>query len=511
MKNELRNSEEIIKEKINSIQNKINSFEEKNTNIQEKIKSQVNAPLNKFITGKKNIQEMVNKEIIKKYAKLYEKYLSTFKRIFEIEKKYIPLEYENLLNELNKDLTNLSNKIPNIFNNENRNLNESQSQNSEEGQDMVLKGYIRRSNILLENIESFINILITLLKKIKNLGKELTENLKIMNGNKNNTIKGIFTDPYRNICELFEEIKDIFSKIEGIESKGKKMTLIMEKKIFNIQSTLKNKDIGINEIKILNDDFSKLITKILELGKNFNKEYNSIKKDETIIRIDVLIIFDITSSMEEYLNKFKDQIRNIIDKLSKKCPTAIIYVGFIGYRDLKDIELGDEYIDIDFTVNYNKLEKEIKEIEANGGDDIPEDIAGAFDMALKKKWEGDTRIALLITDSPCHGAEFHNLNEEEDKHLSDQKIKKKIREFKKKDISLICFKLTKNTDKMFEIFENEYNSQKENNHSLFTINNDFFGFSFIQTIGNLFDDNFKRYIEQKQKELRRSVEEKIVE
>ena len=502
MENELSNRKETINDKIIIIQNKIREFIDNNTDIKNEVKSQVNPKLKKFITGNKKSIDKMNTEIINKYSKLYEKYLSTFKRIFEADQKYIPLYYENLLNELNNDLTNLSEKNLKNFNHENRNLIKSQSQNSEEGQDIALKGYIRRNNILLENIKSFINLLITLVKKIQNLANELTKNLKIIDGhsqNQNDTIKETFIDPYRNISELFEEIKDIFSKIEGNESKGKKLTLIMDKKLINIQNKLKNKDIGINEIKKVNDDYSKLIKKILELDKIFKDGYNAIKKDENIIRIDILFIFDITSSMEEYLNRFKNKIKNIIKEISNRCPIALIYVGFIGYRDLNDIDLGDEYIDIDFTINYDKLENEIKKIEADGGDDIPEDVAGAFKMALKKEWRGDTRIALLITDSPCHGGEFHNSNGVKDKYPSEQNIKNMIHQFKKENISLICFKLTKNTDKMFEIFKNEYNSEEEKNHSLFTINNDFFECSFIQTIEDLFDNNFKSLVGKEKK------------
>ena len=41
--------------------------------------------------------------------------------------------------------------------------------------------------------------------------------------------------------------------------------------------------------------------------------------------------------------------------------------------------------------------------------DIPEDIPGAFELALNKigqTWRGKTKIAFLLTDSPCHGKEF---------------------------------------------------------------------------------------------------------
>ena len=549
MERDFKKREETIDDKIIIIQKKIKDFKDNNTEFKKYLKSQVNANLDEL---KKKLEktefEPKERELIKKYSKLYERYLSTFKRIFEEDKenqKYIPLDYENLLNELNTDLTNLKNKNPNNSNDNNRNIIGNQNRNSKE--DMVIK----KSNILLlESIKSFINLLITLIKKIKNLAKKLTEGSNIISGesstNENQkdkpnkdlniisgessssesqkdkptkglniisgessssekqkdkpTIKEIFVDNYRNKCELFGEIKDIFSKIEEVESKGKKLTLIMEKKIIDKQKTLKKKDIGLDEIKKVNDDYSNLIKQILEIGKKFQNEYDSIKKDEKVIRIDVLIIFDVTSSMEEYLNKFINEFNNIIDEFKKRCPTALIYFGFIGYRDINDIELGDDYIDIDFTVNYNYLNNEIQKIEADGGDDIPEDIAGAFEMALNKKWRGDIRASLLITDSPCHGVEFHNGNEIEDKYSDDKDIKEMIHQFEEKKISLICFNLCKNTDKMFEIFEKEYNSRKKNNTNFFTIIKNFNDYSFIKEIGELYDSNFKKYVDKIEKE-----------
>lgn len=49
-----------------------------------------------------------------------------------------------------------------------------------------------------------------------------------------------------------------------------------------------------------------------------------------------------------------------------------------------------------------------KKADAYGGGDIPEDIAGAFEHALKQKWESKARYCVLVTDSPCHGNKYHN-------------------------------------------------------------------------------------------------------
>lgn len=112
--------------------------------------------------------------------------------------------------------------------------------------------------------------------------------------------------------------------------------------------------------------------KIIEVFDNFKKEYEDLKNKENEQRIDILIILDITSSMENYINKFKIQFYTMIDKIAKECPDFLVYVGFIGYKDLEDKELGDDYINIDFTINYDKLKEIIDQIDPDGGDDIPE-------------------------------------------------------------------------------------------------------------------------------------------
>ena len=507
MESVLRERKENINEKINSIQNLINEFNKENTEIGEKVKPQVNPQLVKIEKLLNRKLDTKDKEIIRIYSKLFEKNISLFKKIFEIGTKYISLDDENILEGLKTDLNNLSKIDFNNFNHKNNNIISNQIQNSEEGQEEIIKRYKKNIIILLEDIKSFINLFIELLKKIKNLAQQLSQGLKIMSGNlplnqevRNITIEEIFINTYRNISKLFEKIEDIFSKIKEMEIKGKKLTLIIEKKLT-----------GKDEIKRVNDDYSNLIKKIVGLGKNFKKEYNSIKKEEKKIRIDILVIFDVTSSMEEYLNQFRNQFKNIIDNLEKKCPTALIYIGFIGYRDKDDIELGDDYIDIGFSLNYDNLEEKINKIEADGGDDIPEDIAGAFELALKEDWNGDTKIALLITDSPCHGDKFHDLNSDEDKYKDDKNIMGLLQKFKNENISLICFKLSKNTDKMFEIFEKEQkNSQDKIKFLFFLDDKDFTDQSFIEIIGDKYNFKFEKLVEKAEKE-RKEKKEKVDE
>ena len=137
-------------------------------------------------------------------------------------------------------------------------------------------------------------------------------------------------------------------------------------------------------------------------------------------------------------------------------------------------------------------------------------------MALNKigqTWRGKTKIAFLLTDSPCHGKEFHNLNQnnpdEKDEYPDGdpegRDINGMIRKFVKNQISLFCFKLNKNTDKMYKIFQDNYNKLKQPNAiNDFYIEKEFFEFKFIDKIKNMFSIHYEKLKKNKDEE-----EEKI--
>ena len=97
------------------------------------------------------------------------------------------------------------------------------------------------------------------------------------------------------------------------------------------------------------------------------------------------------------------------DRWNKKnCAGIDIYLGFIGYKDFTDLDFGDEYVNLEFTNDYKAIKNQIEPLKAQGGGDIPKDRCGAFDLAVKKGWEGKSRFAILVTNFPCHGSKYHN-------------------------------------------------------------------------------------------------------
>ena len=220
--------------------------------------------------------------------------------------------------------------------------------------------------------------------------------------------------------------------------------------------------------------------------------------------------------MGKYLKLFIANYEKMYSELKLKNPLAIFYLGFIGYKDITDLKLGDEYIDIDFTLFYDEIYNKIKDIQPEGGDDIPEDVAGAFEMALKKDWndENGTNIAILVTDAPCHGIKYHDLIQEIEMEkdnfpdenydgLDDEYKRKKIEtlvvELAKKNINLICVELNYKTKIMFNMFEEKYIS--ENKKELFNLceykekSND------NDEIQNILNEKVQAFYEKKEKEI----------
>ena len=291
---------------------------------------------------------------------------------------------------------------------------------------------------------------------------------------------------YINTVESFFEYDELFLEID------KKKEFWANEELFN---ELKDKQININkEIVTFKDSFKEIenffpkininIDELNNIGNELLEYMNNLREykiegssqliNENIMREDILIILDTTNSMGKYLKILKEKLNSVIEQIKQNCPLAIIYLGFIGYKDFCDLELGDEYLDLELTLNHDKIYNNIKDIEVDGGGDIPEDVAGAFEMALKKHWGKGYKIAFLITDAPCHGIEYHNLDQSKDNYkdnypkghydgenINDEEFKRRemdvlVKELADKNISLACLDILKITEKMFLKFNKIY-------------------------------------------------------
>ena len=206
----------------------------------------------------------------------------------------------------------------------------------------------------------------------------------------------------------------------------------------------------INEqIKIINQSLNENMVKIIEQS-----------------RLDLLFIMDITNSMDVYLEEVKKQFTTIIKGIKKECAGILIFIGFIGYKDFSDLDFGESYINLELTENYTSIIQNIEYAKADGGGDIPEDLCGALEFAVKKEWRGNSRFTILVTDSPCHGRKYYDdITENYDNYPEGDKLGRNIEDYIKKlaedEVSVFCLKINNSTDKMFKIFEKVYNDNKK--------------------------------------------------
>ena len=463
--------------------------------------------------------------------------------------------------KINRDLNNLSNSLenfePNIFE---KSMNVLKNEKKKELKKLIpknlnkyneekekyLKEFKKRNIEILTITKKYLCLLIKLINNIKKLDDTLERAFNNFNNSEEkfktidgiNEGKSIIVNSYREIAIIVCEINNVFILSEKAE-KNKSEQILNKLMIFdqNLKSyqrviydqinkireeygyrkvDVENFSLGFEEISMINDDCSGLAKELSKIYENVKDTYNDVNEIENKFRIDISFILDTTSSMGYFIDRFKFNFLNIIESLKSECPEAIFYIGLIGYKDIFDKELGDDYLDYDFTLNYEKLYEKIEEIEPDGGVDIPEDIPGAFELALNKigqTWRGKTKIAFLLTDSPCHGKEFHNLNQnnpdEKDEYPDGdpegRDINGMIRKFVKNKISLFCFKLNKNTDEMYKIFKDNYNKLKQPNAiNDFYIEKEFFEFKFIDKIKNMFSIHYEKLQKNKDEE-----EEKI--
>ena len=529
---------EPIQKSINYAMELINQFNEENP---EEIKIE-NPQINFKFENTLKTKEI--KFFINKYKAMFEKNLNAFNSLYK--KKDLLNEILLVAKKINRDLNSLNNRMENLKSNvfqkglkglRNDKLKELKKliavdiKKYNEERDKFMKEFKRRNMEILSILNTYLYLLIKLIKNIKKLSEtinigfhEFNESSTVfVNNNGIKTGKYVITEEYRQFALITSEIKNIFifmektskkraeeylKKLKGFDENLKTKYNEIYQKINQFRENIKydkvkinNLSLGFEEIAVINDDCSKLEKEMSNIHEKIKENYKDVDSLEKEFRVDLLIILDTTSSMGYFIDKFKFQFLQIIQDIRKEIPEAIVYVGLIGYKDIFDKELGDDYLDYDFTTNYEKLKNKIEEIEPDGGIDIPEDIPGAFQLAFDKigrTWKGNTKIAILITDSPCHGVDFHNLNQNNDEQRDEypngdpenRDIKELVRKFVKNKISLFCLELNKMTEKMYGIFKKVYEGVRPPEAKFeFSIEKDLTDYKFMEKIQKLFNYN----------------------
>lgn len=92
-------------------------------------------------------------------------------------------------------------------------------------------------------------------------------------------------------------------------------------------------------------------------------------------------------------------------------PASCGQLAFIGYRDYGEVGNLEQFVIADFVDKKEvcKLVTTIRDVQANGGGDAAEDIAGMLKKVTELNWQSSTRLLVHFGDAPCHGVRYHGV------------------------------------------------------------------------------------------------------
>lgn len=139
-------------------------------------------------------------------------------------------------------------------------------------------------------------------------------------------------------------------------------------------------------------------------------------------KLDVIYALDTTASMGSWIERSKKTIGYISKCFSNQNVDARFNI--IGYKDVCDRECDvhfnlkcpvsckeSRWVQISgFTKDIDEIITFLKSVSASGGGDCPEDLFGAFQLAILQPWrENSKKVIVVISDAPPHGKEFSDL------------------------------------------------------------------------------------------------------
>ena len=137
-----------------------------------------------------------------------------------------------------------------------------------------------------------------------------------------------------------------------------------------------------------------------------NEENFAQVAPKNVGKLDMVIAFDTTGSMAQYIGAVRKEVSELIPQLFKD--SEDLRLGIVAFGDYCDMnnhqDFGDAYQYIAPTANENELIKFVLNSKDTSGGDGPE----FYELVIKKiveetQWrEGSTRSILLIADAVPH-------------------------------------------------------------------------------------------------------------
>jgi hypothetical protein len=158
----------------------------------------------------------------------------------------------------------------------------------------------------------------------------------------------------------------------------------------------------------------------------------------------VCFLVDCSSSMRPWGDDVKTQMLNMIE--------PYMLIAFVGYRDYGD---RNRYIEYPFQtpIEFVKL---LNTIRFEGGNDIPEDVAGGLVYVDTLNWDdAEFKEIVHIADAPAHGTKFHELADDRFPKGDPRRINplEYIHAFSEMGIHYTFIRINESTDTMIDQFQ----------------------------------------------------------
>jgi Mg-chelatase subunit ChlD len=127
-----------------------------------------------------------------------------------------------------------------------------------------------------------------------------------------------------------------------------------------------------------------------------------VRRPEGRAKLDVLFLIDTTGSMGDEIDRLKDSVRSVSERIAGLPGDVDLRLGMTVYRDRRDLFVTRTF---DFTSSVDVFKAALADVRADGGGDTPEDLnAGLHQAVTAPSWRGDDTVKLvfLIADAPPH-------------------------------------------------------------------------------------------------------------
>lgn len=122
--------------------------------------------------------------------------------------------------------------------------------------------------------------------------------------------------------------------------------------------------------------------------------------------LDLMMCIDSTGSMQPTIDAVGNALGEMVDILDGLSPK--LRLGIVHYKDYGELGKPGAKVLLPLTKNVQSARKELGDLRAFGGGDLPEAVLGGLALALddKMKWQKDAnKVIVLIGDAPPHPEE----------------------------------------------------------------------------------------------------------